>query len=92
MADGDIICRTIKRLRTLHPEVSETEWLRREVEWRIAEGGESHYVWKRAQMGKALFLAESLAAGTPINEARKVLGISRWTAARLLGRKWVSGY
>jgi hypothetical protein len=55
-------------------------------------GGQRTYICKAQTEGKVRLLAESLAAGRPISEARNQLGMHRRTCARLLRRRWVSSY
>lgn len=89
---NDIIERIIDRMRVRHPEIPASEWEHIRRENRIAEGGERHYVWKEVARGKAFSLAECLAAGLPIAEARKTLGLHERTCRRYLRRRWVNSY
>jgi DNA-binding transcriptional regulator LsrR (DeoR family) len=68
------------------------EWRALTQELRQKWGGERVYVAKDAPAGKVQRLADYLAAGLPLAEASRRLGVSRWTVHRYLRRPWATDY
>jgi hypothetical protein len=88
----DIVTDVMRLLQELDPHRPHTELWRFERQVRDLWGGQRTYVCKAQTLGKVRCLAESLAAGRPLSEARNQLGLRRRTCERLLRRRWVSGY
>jgi hypothetical protein len=88
----DIVADFLRRVREQHPEVPEMRWRKLEVDLRRDWGGERVYVVKAKPQGKAYSLAESLAAGRSLDEARAELHVHRSTCWRWLRRGWVKGF
>jgi transcriptional regulator of acetoin/glycerol metabolism len=89
---NDIVRDFMRLVQELDPQRPRSELHRIERTIRDLWGGQRTYVCKAAAEGKAYRQAESLAAGRPLSEARRMLGISRSTQFRLLRRRWVSSY
>jgi hypothetical protein len=88
----DIVTDVMRLLRALDPQRPHSELWHFERQVRELWGGQRTYVCKDVSAGKVHVLAESLAAGRSLSEARRKLGVTRMTLHRMLRRRWVSHY
>ncbi len=88
----DIIADVMRLVREMDPQRPHDELWRLERRIRDVWGGQRAYVGKALAAGKAHRLAESLAAGCGLHEARVELGVCRSTLYRMLRRRWVRDY
>jgi hypothetical protein len=91
MAD-DMVRDILRMVRGLPANPTADDFWRLDRQIRDLWGGQRTYICKAQTEGKVFRLAESLAAGRPLSEARNALGLHRRTCHRLLRRRWVSGY
>lgn len=89
---NDLVRDILRMVRDLPANPKDDDFWRLDRQIRDIWGGQRTYVCKAKTEGKAWRLAESLAAGRPLSEARNQLGLRRRTCERLLRRRWVSGY
>lgn len=89
---NDIVRDFLRMVQEMDPQRPHPDLWHLERRIRELWGGQRTYVCKAQPDLKVRRLAESLAAGQPLSEAIRALGVHHRTCRRYMRRRWVSGY